>query len=137
MVNIGRFCRRVLVLVRKPRKLCQYVRYLLSRGRGGCAVARIGGLKSRENRLKICASSFSEYLSIFGLKPTIGELNLIERAMRNSMVAFDIGANVGLWTTLMSRANPNAMVHSFEPNPAAYDMLQCSADQNACKYSAK
>jgi FkbM family methyltransferase len=38
-------------------------------------------------------------------------------------VIFDCGANLGLSTIYFKRANPNAIIHAYEPDPRVYDVL--------------
>ena len=64
--------------------------------------------------------------------PNEGELAMIRKFMANAKEVFDLGANVGVWTVLMNRANPQARVHSFEPNPATHALLERNIKQNDC-----
>jgi len=45
-------------------------------------------------------------------------------------VIFDIGANIGTFTTWMARAFPNGKIHSFEPQRAVFQMLSGNAAIN-------
>jgi FkbM family methyltransferase len=121
-----KFHQKVGVLLRHPDKLAHYIRY--SRGRlfSGRGIAHIpdGG--------RIATSNFSEYLSVFGLMPTVGERAMIRKLTSSATEVFDIGANVGVWTVLLNKANPNARIHSFEPNPLAYALLQENVRRNGC-----
>lgn len=45
-------------------------------------------------------------------------------------VIFDIGANIGTFTTWMARAFPNGKIHSFEPQRAVFQMLSGNASIN-------
>jgi len=103
---------KVGVLLRDPKKLIHFYHYASSRVFHGDGVAKIpqGG--------RIHTSSFSEYLSVYGLMPDEGEMAMIRKFLINAKEVFDLGANVGVWTVLMSKANPQARVHAFEPNPA-------------------
>jgi FkbM family methyltransferase len=45
-------------------------------------------------------------------------------------VIFDIGANIGTFTTWMARAFPNGKIHAFEPQRAIFQMLNGNAAIN-------
>lgn len=45
-------------------------------------------------------------------------------------IIFDIGANIGTFTTWMARAFPNGKIHSFEPQRAVFQMLSGNAAIN-------
>jgi FkbM family methyltransferase len=55
-----------------------------------------------------------------------GEAFLLEQLPQSDnqdWVFFDVGANIGKYSTLIKKHFPNATVHAFEPNPAAYEFL--------------
>lgn len=120
------FIQKAGVLVRDPHKLIHYCWYSYSRVTLGYGVARIpwGG--------HMRTSSFSEYLSVYGLMPDAGELGMIQKHLANAKEVFDLGANVGVWTVLMGKANPKARVHSFEPSPDTFNLLKKNVEQNNC-----
>jgi FkbM family methyltransferase len=64
--------------------------------------------------------------------PSTGELAMIQKLLAPAKEVFDLGANLGVWTVLMSKANPHARVHSFEPNPATWFWLQKNISRNKC-----
>lgn len=117
------FIQKVAVLLKDPHKLFHYCGYSVSRG-----VAKIpwGG--------QICTSSFSEYLSVYGLIPDHRELKMIQKYLPSAKGVFDVGSNVGVWTVLMNKANPGAKIHSFEPNPETYRLLEKNAQRNGCSH---
>jgi FkbM family methyltransferase len=55
---------------------------------------------------------------------TNGELRFAQEALPSAKVAFDVGANVGLWTGLALKINPDAQYHCFEPCPSTFAELQ-------------
>ena len=55
---------------------------------------------------------------------TNGESFLIRTAAPHLKVAFDIGANLGTWTSLLLTANPDCAVYAFEASPRTFDTLQ-------------
>jgi FkbM family methyltransferase len=120
------FVQKAGVLIRDPKKLIRFCRYSSLRFVHGYGVAKIpdGG--------RILTSSFSEYLSIYGLMPSRGEFAMIQKFLAPAKEAFDLGANLGVWTVLMSKANPRARVHSFEPNPATWSLLEKNINWNKC-----
>ena len=77
------------VLLRDPKKLFHFCQYSSLRFISGYGIARIphGG--------RILTSSFSEYLSVYGLMPSKQELAIDSKPPRSSKEAFDLGANLG------------------------------------------
>ena len=62
-----------------------------------------------------------------------GEIALLHKIIKPGMVVVDVGANIGFYTTLLSRlAGEGGMVHSFEPDNQNYRHLadQCKALKN-------
>jgi len=64
---------------------------------------------------------------------TNGEFFLLRQVLRqereaiHKFVAFDVGANVGQWTTLLlDLAEELPLVHCFEPSPVAFSKLQAA-----------
>jgi len=57
---------------------------------------------------------------------------MIQKLLAPAKEAFDVGANLGVWTVLMSKANPRARVHSFEPNPTTWSFLEKNISRNKC-----
>jgi len=56
-----------------------------------------------------------------------GEASLIEQMSRmnpKDWVFLDVGANVGEYSALLKKNFPDALIHAFEPNPAAFDILK-------------
>src|SRR4051794_34186006 len=51
-------------------------------------------------------------------------LALLSPADRSSLVALDVGANVGNWTSALLDACPSATVYSFESSQTAFDILE-------------
>jgi FkbM family methyltransferase len=56
---------------------------------------------------------------------TNGEYAFLRTALggRGPCVVFDVGANVGEWTSRVLGVNPRAQVHCFEPSRTTYDRL--------------
>lgn len=53
-----------------------------------------------------------------------GEMELLRRLSGNIGVAFDVGANVGEWSTLVRQVAPRASIHAFEIIPDVADELE-------------
>ena len=58
--------------------------------------------------------------------------NLMRKRLAYAHNVFDVGANVGVWTVLMSKFNPSARIHSFEPNSATFNLLEVNVKENSC-----
>ena len=57
-----------------------------------------------------------------------GETHFVRRFVKPGDVAFDVGANMGWYATLLSDlVGPRGRVYALEPNPAAYRLLALSA----------
>jgi len=53
------------------------------------------------------------------------ETNAVKRLVQRDSVVFDIGANIGYFTLLMSKlVGHNGQVHCFEPTTYAFKRLQ-------------
>jgi FkbM family methyltransferase len=57
---------------------------------------------------------------------------MIRKFLTHVKEAFDLGANVGVWTVLMNKANPQARARSFEPNPATHELIERNIKENQC-----
>jgi len=54
---------------------------------------------------------------------TNGELRFMRQVLPQCNVVFDVGANIGDWTALALRINPQLTIHCFEPGWATYQHL--------------
>lgn len=54
---------------------------------------------------------------------TNGELRVMRTVLPHASVVFDVGANVGDWTTLALQIAPEAQIHCFEPSAPTYAVL--------------
>jgi len=60
------------------------------------------------------------------------EEELFQRLLLPGMTAFDVGANIGIYTLRAAcKVGPTGAVHSFEPCPANYKRLQANVELNA------
>ena len=57
--------------------------------------------------------------------PDYGEMKFIEKLLRNGDQFIDVGANIGLYSLLaLSCIGTDGRVHSMEPNPTLFNLLQ-------------
>lgn len=54
---------------------------------------------------------------------TNGELYFIKKISPEMRTVFDVGANIGEWTALITEICPNAIVYSFEPSKKTFETL--------------
>jgi FkbM family methyltransferase len=111
-------------IVRTIRKIAKLLYFYLSNPTNLFASEKLGitndGLKHwclRENLIErsILDSGVWEPL----------ETNAVKKLLQSDFVAFDIGANIGYFTLLMSRlVGVNGQVHCFEPTAYAFNRLQ-------------
>mgnify|MGYP001590521232 CR=1 FL=1 len=125
-MNIKKIVKNAITLLTSVEKMRQYFDYCrasLLHGKGRLSVP-YGG--------KIETSSFTEHWSAYNLMPDATELNLMKKRATENSIVFDIGANVGVWTVLLSRTCPSAKIHSFEPAPDTYKLLERNVLINQC-----
>jgi FkbM family methyltransferase len=61
------------------------------------------------------------------------ELDVYLASIRAGAVVADIGANIGIWSALLSRAvGPNGRVVAFEPSPDNLTLLRANLARNGC-----
>jgi FkbM family methyltransferase len=58
------------------------------------------------------------------------ETGYLLRTLRPDDVCFDVGANIGYYTTLMARAAADGHVHAFEPDPVCSSLLELNVRIN-------
>jgi len=122
---IQKLLKNLAVLMRYPQKRRYFFQYLISR--------RVCSYKTANLPFgtRICCTSFSEYLSIINLQPSQPELEFMRARLKEGRVAFDVGANVGSWSVLMHKLNPECRIFSFEPIPQIYELLKINASFNS------
>ncbi|MBI3312896.1 MAG: FkbM family methyltransferase [Candidatus Omnitrophica bacterium] len=85
--------------------------------------------------MRMHAHSFDRYLALWIKKINLAnsfEIKLIENFCRSGMSAVDIGANIGFYSMMFSRAvGPEGKVWAFEPDPLNFSMLERNLSQNA------
>jgi FkbM family methyltransferase len=52
-----------------------------------------------------------------------GELDFIKKNKQDFKIIFDVGANVGEWTDLVSKIAPETLIYSFEPSKQTFKTL--------------
>ena len=67
-----------------------------------------------------------------------GEQHLITKVLpaiieNDNPVFFDVGANIGKYSTLLSNIFPNATIYAFEPHPNNFNLLKASSTSNKLK----
>lgn len=68
--------------------------------------------------------SFLRHSPYLGLWRELDEVNVMRRFVKSGDVAFDIGANIGLHSVLLSQLiGPQGMLFAFEPNPELHVAL--------------
>jgi FkbM family methyltransferase len=55
---------------------------------------------------------------------TNGELRLMRAVLPQCTTVFDVGANIGDWSALALKINPQLKIHCFEPSAATFQLLQ-------------
>jgi FkbM family methyltransferase len=62
------------------------------------------------------------------------ELDLLEKIqLKSNSVFWDVGANVGLYSVIFSKLNPNWKIYSFEPNYKVHDKFFKNVHFNSCR----
>lgn len=57
-------------------------------------------------------------------------IKLFIELAKNSECFFDIGANIGYFSLIAAKVNPNIKCHAFEPMPAAFKFLEMNVKSN-------
>jgi len=77
---------------------------------------------------KVYEHAFPIYRPLYGAYKGYAdraERQLLRRTLSPGDVAVDVGANIGIYTQLLSRwVGPTGLVHSFEPSPENFGRLQ-------------
>lgn len=83
-------------------------------------------LPSRNRLLySICRRYVDRYSSENNVNiDTNGELCLMQKVLPKCRTVFDVGANIGDWTSIALRINSRLQVHCFEPSMATFQRLQ-------------
>src|SRR5262245_58670390 len=59
-----------------------------------------------------------------------GTSKLLKQILRRDDVVFDVGANIGWYTVLISKCVVNGVCHVFEPQPATFQRLLRNCEAN-------
>lgn len=76
--------------------------------------------------------AYYRYRSYKYMRKIDPEMGLLRFLMNREKISLDIGANLGLFTHLLSRYSKH--VHAFEPNPLAFGILNSAKDANVTLY---
>lgn len=74
------------------------------------------------------------------MSPTIvhdvisGKTYPVFKFIKSARTIVDIGAHVGSFAVKMAMIFPDAIIHSYEPNPEAYEYLRQNVRPNTCTY---
>ena len=60
-------------------------------------------------------------------------VDLCRRVLSSDSVVIDVGSNIGITTSILSRFVPNGQVISIEPNPEVFNILELNMRQNEIK----
>jgi FkbM family methyltransferase len=60
-------------------------------------------------------------------------VDLCRRSLSNDSIVIDVGSNIGITTTILSRFVSNGHVISIEPNPEVFNILELNIKQNDLK----
>ncbi|MEO5893103.1 MAG: FkbM family methyltransferase [Ferruginibacter sp.] len=60
------------------------------------------------------------------------DADLLYKLINNGDTIFDIGANIGWYSIVLSKKFPSSLIHSFEPIPATYESLVTNIALNNC-----
>jgi FkbM family methyltransferase len=104
--------------IKNPRMLLPYTDWAVSKALGGSPELRLShGAKLNHFR------SFTEFWCCrFALDRA--EIALLERLRPPRGVLFDVGANIGAYSTLLSALCPDSRIFAFEPSPESAAVLR-------------
>lgn len=55
---------------------------------------------------------------------TNGERDFLKKNLKGYETIFDVGANIGDWSLMVNKENPNAKIYSFEPFINSFEILK-------------
>ena len=124
---MNKFHRNINTALFNPRLLFTYLKYASSKvfGQDPKITTKYGYFIGH-------ISHFSEFWSVKNnIEGTLEqEYRLVKNILTQNGCAFDIGANVGVFTMMMSKASPSSLIHSFEPTPKTFSILQLNLQDN-------
>ena len=68
--------------------------------------------------------TFSDYWSIYTDMPSSAEVMFVKNSIGEGGVAFDVGANIGLYSAIIASIEPNMYVYAFEPVEHTFNLLR-------------
>ena len=92
-------------------------------------------VRSRDGRKFVVNPKEKQYhMGLLGLgvfEPV--ETQAVVKCLSKGDIAFDVGANIGWYTTLLSQlVGPYGSVHAFEPVVGTFQTLETNCKMNAC-----
>lgn len=120
--------RNIGAVLKDPRLGLEYLAYAASRAmRSGNAMRTLPG------NIKVTGfSGFGEYHSCAGFVGS-AEYSFFSRWPVVAGGIVDVGANLGIVTTILSRKYGDRTVHSIEPNPFTIEALRTNVKLNDCR----
>jgi len=98
------------------------------------AISQLDRYKDGELVFQGYSVRFTDNLALFGM---LDEIFVRENykfdCQSESPVIIDCGANIGLSALYFKSQYPNAVIHAFEPDPAAYEKLVANMEANGFK----
>jgi FkbM family methyltransferase len=81
-------------------------------------------LSPRLRRLRLARSLYAWMYLLGKTLAERRERRFLGEQVKPGMVVFDIGANIGFYTTLLARrVGPTGRIHAFEPDPVSFEIL--------------
>ena len=112
------------------------LRWLLGfRGRlhpkGGRDLREVHFADGRTLQVNVCEQVGADLFYGLGFEQV--EAALVQRLVQPGSVIFDVGANIGCYSSLFAQlAGPSGRVHAFEPAPATHAQLAANMERNGC-----
>jgi FkbM family methyltransferase len=128
-MRIGRSLFRNTPLQKLPGMSAIYGRLVKSAyGDGGTTIVSFRGLD-----IEIASGDITTLPTLADGTYEAAELDQFLAGIRPGAVVADIGANIGIWSALLSRAvGPEGRVVAFEPSPDNLTLLRSNLERNHC-----
>jgi FkbM family methyltransferase len=82
-------------------------------------------LSPRLRRVRLARSAYAWMYLLGKTLAESRERRFLRERVAPGMVVFDVGANIGFYTTFLSRlVGPAGRVHAFEPDPVSFEILR-------------
>ncbi|HTW94976.1 MAG TPA: FkbM family methyltransferase, partial [Tepidisphaeraceae bacterium] len=117
-----RFLQRAWRLAKNPRMAAAYSSYLAQRATGRDPFVPAHGGRIFGYR------RFNDFWSVCCGRLSPAEIALIRRVHGKHL--FDVGGNYGVFTVALAREHPNSTIHTFEPGPRIFQVLEGNVRRN-------